>query len=119
MLGLVIILFPKANANIDMTAIDTHALLESKWWNISDDTGFNYHCEWHGISCNHIGNVISINQPRIHSHQPRLTDLNFTALQNLKYLSLSRSSITGTTFFQIGDLHLFILITNLIYKCIK
>ena len=118
MLGLVIILFPKANANIDMTAMETHALLESKWWNISDDTGFNYHCEWHGISCNNIGNVISINQPRIHSHQPRLTDLNFTALQNLEYLSLSRLAIIGTTFFQIGYLHLVIL-TNLIYKCIK
>ena len=96
-----------------MTAKETRALLESKWWNISHDAGFNYHCEWHGISCNNIGNVISINQPRIHSHQPRLGDLNFSAFHKLEYLNLSRMGITGTTLIQIEDLHSFIL-TNLI-----
>ncbi|XP_028800826.1 probable leucine-rich repeat receptor-like protein kinase At1g35710 isoform X2 [Neltuma alba] len=78
-------------------------LLESKWWNIND-SGSNYHCDWHGISCNLFENVISIDQPRIHSKQPQLADLNFTILEKLEYLNLSRMGITGIIPTQIGAL---------------
>ncbi|KAI9120388.1 hypothetical protein K1719_007421 [Acacia pycnantha] len=82
---------------------EKHALLESKWWNISENE-FNSLCEWHGISCDIFGRVISINQPKIHSQQPRLVDLNLTAFPELNKLTLSRMSLIGTIPNEIGAL---------------
>ncbi|XP_054801376.1 MDIS1-interacting receptor like kinase 2-like [Prosopis cineraria] len=80
------------------------ALLQSKWWNISD-SGSNYHyCDWDGISCDNFENVVKINQPRIHLERPRLTDLNFTAFQELEYLILRGMGLKGNISTQIEAL---------------
>ncbi|XP_028800993.1 probable leucine-rich repeat receptor-like protein kinase At1g35710 [Neltuma alba] len=80
-----------------------HAVLQSKWWNLSNG-GSHYYCDWDGISCDGLGRVILINQPRIYSQHPQLADLNFTELERLKYLNLSRMGITGTIPTHIGGL---------------
>ncbi|KAI9121857.1 hypothetical protein K1719_007247 [Acacia pycnantha] len=82
---------------------EKHALLESKWWNISEN-GCNSYCEWRGVSCNIFGRVISINQPKIHSQQPRLAYLNLTAFPELNKLILSRMGLIGTIPNEIGAL---------------
>ncbi|XP_054793244.1 probable leucine-rich repeat receptor-like protein kinase At1g35710 [Prosopis cineraria] len=88
-------------------AEEKHALLESKWWNTIHGR-FNFiisnHCEWNGITCNDFGSIIEIQMPRVAAQQPRLGDLNFTALSNLKILSLIGMRLTGTIPTQIGAL---------------
>ncbi|XP_028795139.1 probable leucine-rich repeat receptor-like protein kinase At1g35710 isoform X2 [Neltuma alba] len=80
-----------------------HALLQRKWWNLSNG-GSHYYCDWDGIPCDGLGRVILINQPRIYSQHPQLVDLNFTELERLKYLNISRMGITGTIPTHIGGL---------------
>ncbi|XP_028800989.1 receptor-like protein kinase 5 [Neltuma alba] len=66
--------------------------------------GSHYYCDWDGISCDGLGRVILINRPRIYSQHPQLADLNFTELERLKYLNLSRMGITGIIPTHIGGL---------------
>ncbi|KAI9082445.1 hypothetical protein K1719_035588 [Acacia pycnantha] len=78
---------------------ETRALLQTKWWNFHDCSGYLcYGGYWHSceIICNDVGSVISITSYKLISNQkPQLADLNFTAFPNLQELVLVRAGLIG------------------------
>lgn len=102
-------LFSNANA-IAMREDEKHALLQIKWWNISNiPYNFSDPCDWEGIHCNDFGSIVKIIQPMIPLQPRRLADLNFTAFPNLEHLRLQGGLLTGIIHNYIG------VFCNLIY----
>ncbi|XP_059644676.1 probable leucine-rich repeat receptor-like protein kinase At1g35710 [Cornus florida] len=84
---------------------ETEALLRTGWWgntSIPVDNSTS-HCEWDGISCNKLGNVIGICLSGYYLGG-ELEKLNMTSFPNLVILNLNYCCLNGSIPHEIGRL---------------
>ncbi|XP_059638702.1 probable leucine-rich repeat receptor-like protein kinase At1g35710 [Cornus florida] len=89
---------------ISSSTEEAEALLRTGWWGktIPVDNSTS-HCEWYGISCNKLGNVIGIDISWYYLGE-ELEKLNMSSFPNLVNLDLSNCGLNGSIPREIGRL---------------
>ncbi|XP_059639804.1 MDIS1-interacting receptor like kinase 2-like [Cornus florida] len=102
------IISPSPSPSPSSSSPEAEALLRTGWWGYSTvpvDTSAS-HCEWKGIACNELGNVIGIDLSysyyELEGHQ--LETLNMSSFPNLVSLNLSGCGLNGNIPYEIGRL---------------